>query len=439
MNWTADAVLALAPDASSAKAARGLVSPAKWPLLGADTSAVWGECQGSGSKPYQAQVDLNGPAFRCTCPSRKFPCKHGLALMLLRASDPARFGAGPPPAWVSEWLASRTQKAEKKEQKAQATAAPADPQAAAQRAAQRWARMAHAAGELRPWLRDQVARGLGVLGAGQQQDWKTMAARLVDMQVPGLAQRLSEAGELVGSGADWPERVLHALGLLQLACEALERHAALSPAMRAELRVVLGWPFDKAEVLAEGETVCDDWLVIGQATEERDKLTERRVWLQGLRSGRRALVLDHAFVGKGFEQSWLTGHASDASLAYFPGAGALRALVQELHGAPKPVAPPASALEDEWMHVARRAAASPWVPLHPMLVGDAVFGREGEHWQVQAGGQRLPVAVSEEDGWPLLAHGGGKPLQVMGEWNGAALRVLSAWNAEGAWQRGAAA
>jgi uncharacterized Zn finger protein len=25
-------------------------------------------------------VDLSGPAFRCTCPSRKFPCKHGLAL-----------------------------------------------------------------------------------------------------------------------------------------------------------------------------------------------------------------------------------------------------------------------------------------------------------------------------------------------------------------------
>ncbi len=41
---TAESVLALAPDDSSAKAARALVAPAKWPLLGADDAAVWGEC-----------------------------------------------------------------------------------------------------------------------------------------------------------------------------------------------------------------------------------------------------------------------------------------------------------------------------------------------------------------------------------------------------------
>lgn len=439
MNWTADAVLALAPDDSSAKAARGLVSPAKWPLLGADETAVWGECQGSGSKPYQAQVDLNGPAFRCSCPSRKFPCKHGLALMLLRAAEPARFSGGPPPAWVAEWIVSRVQKAEKKEQKAQAAAAaPPDPEAAAKRTAQRWSRMAQAAGELRPWLRDQVARGLGELSAAQRPQWKTMAARLVDMQVPGLAQRLSDAADLIGAGPGWPEQVLHALGLLQLACDGLERHDSLDPALRAELRIVLGWPLDKSEVLAEGETVRDDWLVIGQALEEREKLTERRVWLLGLKSGRRALVLDHAFAGKGFEQSWLVGHASDASLAYFPGASGLRALAQELHAAPRPVPPPAFTLDEEWMRVAQRTAASPWVPLHPMLVEGAAFGSEGG-WHVRAAGQRLQAAVSDEDGWPLLAHGGGKPLQLMGEWDGATLRVLSAWNAEGAWQRGTSA
>jgi hypothetical protein len=50
---TTDSVLALAPDDASAKAARGLVSASKWPLRGADEHAVWGECQGSGSKPYQ--------------------------------------------------------------------------------------------------------------------------------------------------------------------------------------------------------------------------------------------------------------------------------------------------------------------------------------------------------------------------------------------------
>src|SRR5689334_15050295 len=61
MSLSTEAVLALAPDDASAKAAKGLVAPAKWPTLAFSDEAVWGECQGSGSKPYQTQVDLSGP------------------------------------------------------------------------------------------------------------------------------------------------------------------------------------------------------------------------------------------------------------------------------------------------------------------------------------------------------------------------------------------
>nr|WP_279163542.1 SWIM zinc finger family protein [Rhodococcus erythropolis] len=27
-------------------------------------------------------VDLRGPAYKCSCPSRKFPCKHALGLLV---------------------------------------------------------------------------------------------------------------------------------------------------------------------------------------------------------------------------------------------------------------------------------------------------------------------------------------------------------------------
>ncbi|MET9069159.1 SWIM zinc finger family protein, partial [Streptosporangium sandarakinum] len=81
--WNRDQVLALAPDASSQKAAQGVSSPGKWSGAGATAGALWGECRGSGSKPYLACVDLSEPAYRCSCPSRKFPCKHALGLLLL--------------------------------------------------------------------------------------------------------------------------------------------------------------------------------------------------------------------------------------------------------------------------------------------------------------------------------------------------------------------
>ena len=106
MEWTAETVEGLAPDAASVTAARKLARPAPWSETGYDERAVWGLCKGSGARPYQAQVEFAGPAYKCSCPSRKFPCKHALALLLRFAGGDVR--AGSPPEWVEEWLASRS-------------------------------------------------------------------------------------------------------------------------------------------------------------------------------------------------------------------------------------------------------------------------------------------------------------------------------------------
>jgi hypothetical protein len=331
MTLSTEAVLALAPDDASAKAAKGLLAPAKWPTLGFSDEAVWGECQGSGSKPYQTQVDLAGPVFRCSCPSRKFPCKHGLALMLLRAQSGASFTAAAPPPWVAEWLASRRDKAEKKEARAAEPVAAPDPAAAAKRDAQRWKRIEAGVQELARWLDDQTQRGLAALGSEQQQAWGAMAARMVDAQAPGLGQRLTQAAELIGAGEGWPARLLDRLGRLQLIVDAVPRRESLSPATLADLRIALGWPQDREGLLADGERIGDHWLVLGQCTDERDaKLVERHVWLQGRASGRRALLLDYSHGGRGFETGWVSGSERAAVLCFYPGHASQRALVAEL-------------------------------------------------------------------------------------------------------------
>jgi SWIM zinc finger len=429
MTLTMEGVLALAPDDASAKAARGLTGPAKWPLLGANDAAAWGECQGSGSKPYQTQVDLSGPAFRCSCPSRKFPCKHGLALLMMRAQDPKLFSAQESPAWVAEWLASRGEKAQKKEERqVEKAAAPVDPESAAKREAQRWQRIAAAAQELRRWLGDQLARGLGSLNSEVLQTWHTMAARMVDAQAPGLGLRVREAATGVNRGADWPEQTLRRLGLLHLVCEALQRRDSLAPDVQADLRTAVGWPHDRAEVLAAGERLPDRWTVLGVATEERDdKLTERRVWLHGERSGRRAWLLDHAFGGRGFEQAWLVGSSVEATLSFFPGASALRALSAEAPATLGPAIWPRPALSDEWASIARRVAACPWIALHPLVLRDAVPLRSDDHLLVIAEGRALLLVMGAADQWKLLAASGGRPCHLMGEWDGHALKPLTVW------------
>src|SRR4029450_7437308 len=98
MNYSPEQIIALAPDAASAKAGRSLATASKWRNVGQDERALWGECQGSGAKPYQTVIDLSDPAFKCSCPSRKFPCKHALGLFLLVANN-SEISNTAPPAW----------------------------------------------------------------------------------------------------------------------------------------------------------------------------------------------------------------------------------------------------------------------------------------------------------------------------------------------------
>ena len=52
VTWTPEQILAMAPDASSAKNGLCLATPRQWVSLGHNEQAIWDECQGSGSKPY---------------------------------------------------------------------------------------------------------------------------------------------------------------------------------------------------------------------------------------------------------------------------------------------------------------------------------------------------------------------------------------------------
>ena len=109
LKLTEEQILALAPDEASKKPGKDLANPSKWVSKSFNDQALWGACQGSGSKPYLTQIDLNNIAFKCSCPSRKFPCKHGLGLMLLHARQPEIFTQEAAPAWVTDWLGKRTE------------------------------------------------------------------------------------------------------------------------------------------------------------------------------------------------------------------------------------------------------------------------------------------------------------------------------------------
>jgi hypothetical protein len=422
-------ILSLAPDAASAKAGTALATAGKWRGLGGDGRALWGECQGSGARPYQTRIDLADLGSRCSCPSRKFPCKHALGLLLLFASQPELFAAVAPPVWVAEWLATRAERAERRAPPHAAPDAPPDSAAQARRAGAREVKVRAGLDELARWLGDLVRSGIAGAPSRPAAFWDAMAARLVDAQAPGAARLVRQLGALPATGERWPDRMLAQLGRLHLLCEAYRRLDEQPPAVQADVRTHVGFGVGSTELEAE-PAVADHWLVVGQVIEDDDRLRARRTWLTGRASRRRALLLDFAHGTAPFAEAVPpVGATLDAELVFYPGSYPQRAAVRERSpaagGGTEALPTGDGNLAAATLAYARALAADPWTE-RVLLVLDGVVPepRDGRWLLRDARGDALPL--SSRAPWPLLALSGGHPVWLSGEWDGDALLPLAA-------------
>jgi SWIM zinc finger len=426
--WSATQVAALAPDASSLGAARSLTSLGKWSEHGASDgppSTIWGLCRGSGSKPYQTCIDLDEPAFRCSCPSRKFPCKHALGLMFLWADG--KITEAPVPAWVEEWHAGRAGRVAKAEARRAAAREPATEtqiKAAARRAAQRDDRVSRGVAELAQWLDDQVRNGIAGLDRAGYAYWDALAARLVDAQAPGLARQVRFLATVASSGSGWDERLLAELGMLRLLTRAYERIDVLPPDLAASVRGHVGFTVPVEQVL-DSPPIRDIWQVLGQRDAVDERVTTRRTWLRGRRTGRAALVLTFAAMGQALPADLVIGTELEADLCFYPGAVPLRALVAIRHSAPQRFdRPESTAVPTMLRSYADALSGDPWLVNWPAVVRGVLI--PGPTWQLRdVGGAAVTVQIGADQPWHLVAAGGGAPVDVVGEWSPGGFRPLA--------------
>ncbi|MDI2126796.1 SWIM zinc finger family protein [Yinghuangia seranimata] len=463
--WTADRVLALAPDAASQKAGTKLAAPGPWTGLGAgliplgDTTGdeqggapgtarggVWGLCTGSGATAYRTVVDPDAPAWSCTCPSRKQPCKHALGLLLLwsaggvagDAADTDDRGAVGAPAWVTSWLTARyggEPATARPKTERPAGGGLADPEAARRRAAQKAARVAEGVDELGRWLTDQVRQGLAGAERAGYAHWENEARSMVDAQAPRLAERLREAGTRPGSGEGWPSRLLEDYALMWLVLRAhdrlggpddaadpgldgerldgerldgAERLAGLEAPLAASLRARIGWNVDSAELVKraaeQGTAVRDHWTVLGSRDDEDNPTVRRQIWLLGERTGRTALVLAYGAAGQAPPLALPVGERFEADLVFHDAAAPLRAHLAERHGPPEPADVPAGCgAEDAALAYADALRREPWLDTWPVVLADVAAVPDVLGWRIVALGGDLSQDAADMGGLPNFA------------------------------------
>ena len=451
----------LAPDQASLKAASKLTSKAKWPRL--DVSAqhglIWGECQGSGANPYRVIADTEDHGCKCTCPSRKFPCKHALALMWIFATEAESFTRGDPPEWVTEWTSrrrpgSRTAADPGKAQgtvqaksidaardsadDARCEAAP-DPATEARRAAAAHRRaeetrvaLGDAMRELDQWIADQLRLGLADFLSHIHDRCRRIAARMVDLKATALAGRIDEmpARLLQSSAESRIEAAMSELGKLVLLTKAWR-----AAPDNADLRRAVATSETREQVLNDPAAlrVSGTWEVLGERiTTRRDGLVSHATWLLkiGEPPARFALLLDFTPASAGRRAAvFVPGTRFAAELAYYPAPRPLRALIADrsMDAADERPWPLSEKTGDDPLDAVRLwQDAMPWALEVPMLLGPgriASDDRGGTWWVPEAGGRHRALPVGNR----MPPAAGGADLAASAAiWNGAELDLLAA-------------
>src|SRR5262252_2501297 len=307
MPLTFERIEGLAPDQASLAAARKLLKPSSWPTLAESEGLVWGECQGSGATPYRVVVSEADAGYKCTCPSRKFPCKHSLALMWMRADKSAAFTPATVPDWVKDWLSRRRGSPgppAKTDDESQPKPRPSirltdipevtgtvDPKAEQRAAAarernrlEREAAVLAGLDELDVWLADQVQHGVANFVAQAAQACRTIAQRLVDAKAPGLAGRLDAVPTRLFTlpGLARPSAALRELGQVHLISQAYRRRSELPELLAADARQAVGWSVTRDALLNDSAAlrVAAKWRVFAVLSEAQpDRLRRVETWL----------------------------------------------------------------------------------------------------------------------------------------------------------------
>ena len=427
MQLNEDQIFALAPDEASKKAGRDLAVPGKWVTRGINPQALWGECQGSGSKPYQTQVDLSNVAFKCSCPSRKFPCKHGLGLLLLHSRQPSLFTQSDMPAWVSDWINKRGEKVEKKAEQAEK---PINEAAQNKRQQAREQKVSDGIADLLIWIKDIIRNGILSIPEKNAGYWDNMARRMVDAQASGLAGMVRTLGATNFWQEGWQTTFMDRLLQLYMVAQSYGHLPDINDALQQDIRTSIGFTINQEE-LKQQIGVTDIWLVLGKEAADEQQITVERHWFYGLKTQQYALFLQFMAKGQFGQVALSPGVFIEAELVFFPSAIPYRAVIKTykvLSQTTQSVQPLAG-----WRQVAEHETAlNSQLPFRneiPMVVAGLKPVQYQQYWWLQdAEGNlgRLPAEFSNI--WRLMALGGGEALTMAVIGGEGEYRPLGIWH-----------
>ena len=410
VTWTEEQILGLAPDTFTIRAARGLANPEKWEMLGRNEQGAWGQLPNVRKKPpTQVMLLFEDMSLWCTCQATKAPCNHGLALMLMLATQSDIVEPDSPPNW---FIAKQT----RHQQQSQRKSKPEPHNLELLRSGMN---------ALELWLKDMIRNGLADLPDRPQKYWSDMADRMIDAEAPLIAHKLKSLAKVPVKQKNWPEQYLQELGKLYLFAQGFKHWDQQQPETQADLKTAVGW----LPTTPSKQHITDDWLVLGHGQEIFGRLRRKLIWLWGINTNRAITLMQPINPGEQTVYHYPTGLVLQGAIQLangnWPTYGLSTAPLKIKKCKQKNPFGYAS-IRDAFQVYTNAKAVVPWLNAFPMLINRVKPLRIEGGWHfIDETGTILPFVDTVLYGWHLEAFSNGRFLPIFGIWNGTAFTPIS--------------
>lgn len=417
--------LKLAPDSATADRAKKLTNTKFWRTLAGNPLLIWGECKSSGLTFYKVAFQKKTQTFKCNCASRKYPCKHALALSILLTDQPDAFTVTENlPQWVTDWV----EKGAPAVQAQTTEQAQVNAENRQKNFSKRLDRMLAGLDELENWLLDTLRQGIAALEQQPFSYWTAISARIHDAQLSAIGKRIKNIPVLIGTDEDWPAKVLSELTAYYLLIRGLRKMEELPLNIQQDLLTVAGVSTKKDELFQYGQTVKDTWMILGQIEGVEEKLNFRRTWVLGFETKRYGLILDFAFGRHPYTANYRTGNVFVGQVVFYPSNAPIRIAVKEKLVLDRRVKRIIGfdTFTDYLVFYTKNLAANPWQIALPCNLEEITPVINKDQLLLLDKDQKIvPVFQNEKTKWKILAASGGHPFNLFGEWSGEKLLPLS--------------
>jgi len=276
------------------------------------------------------------------------------------------------------------------------------------------------------WLDDIVDKGFYHQQNALDQ-MESLAARLVDFGVPGIAKKIRMLQGKLHAKSDRVEHLSLVLGEFSLFCSMMKGIDQLNSIQREDLLSYAGIPYHKKN-LSNERSVDDQWLYVGYAKEREEKLTVYRHWFVGNKTNVKILWIEYLFGQSNRPKRFVIGRFYSAVVRFFPSATPSR--IDDIHSSPTipkhQLEPQNSTLKEVVDHFSLLLTYNPFIRSYVYVLRQTEMQKFKGKWCLWDGGSELfPLdnQAKELDALTSVCKLDGTYLFV--EFLGKAIKVLS--------------